>query len=330
MRAHDEGHRGPILGDRYEILETLGAGRQATIYLAYDHVGGRSVAVKTDALIGDGRPSASDHEAYVLGGMDHPGVVRLLDTVEVGGALGLVLELAAGGSVRDWMRRHGPLDPVSALEIALQVASAAEHVHARGVLHRDLKPANVLVRSDGTVVLADFGVARDLAHGGGETGVGTPNFMAPEQQLGLCEVDLRCDVYGLGATLHRMLTNRAEPWLFRCGRAPHLLRGVPAPVGAVVASCCRPDPRDRPADMAAVRGRLVEALRAVAPTRREPVLDGPWPRVRPADPDVGVRRLRALLDRGAPRSGEGERPRAPRSLQRYPWQRRVGVVRGEP
>jgi serine/threonine protein kinase/WD40 repeat protein len=208
--------RGFTLG-RYAIIELLGSGGMASVYKAFDEILDRAVAIKViraEAF----SPSQADQllkrfqrEARVLARLKHNHIVKVYDAGEHQGAPYLVLEYLSGGTLKDRMGKAVPFP--HAASMLLPVARALDYAHQCGVLHRDLKPANILMNENGEPVLTDFGIARLLTIEDGQNltmtgfGIGTPEYMAPEQGMGL-EVDARADIYALGVVLYEMVTGR--------------------------------------------------------------------------------------------------------------------------
>jgi serine/threonine-protein kinase len=206
---------GQQLGERYRIERALGRGGMGAVYLARDEKLGEAVALKVIAGVGVLDPAAAERlrrEAAAARKISHPNVVRMHDLGEAEGLLFLSMEYVAGPSVAELLRRNGPLTPVQARAITVQICEGLQAAHDAGVVHRDLKPANVLVDEQARVKIIDFGLAR-LPHLEGMTTtgmiLGTPEYMAPEQIRGGV-VDARTDLYALGALLYHML----------CGRPP--------------------------------------------------------------------------------------------------------------
>src|SRR5262245_4896576 len=192
----------------YEVVAALGAGGMGEVYRARDIRLGRDVAIKLlpEAFAADpDRLRRFEQEARAIAALNHPNICQLHDV----GPGYLVLEYVDGEPLQGRM----PVD--SAVRIAIQVASALEAAHRRGILHRDLKPANILVTRDGTAKLLDFGVAKLLASSvSGPDDVtrtidgavlGTPAYMSPEQAEGK-PLDARSDIFSFGSVLYEMLS----------------------------------------------------------------------------------------------------------------------------
>ncbi|MDH3255629.1 MAG: protein kinase [Acidobacteriota bacterium] len=202
---------------RYEILRLLGIGSMGAVYLARDPLIDRQVAVKT--LSSDVAVDAAQltllrerllNEARSAGALRHPGIVTVYDVMEEDdGRISIAMEYVEGTTLRSRLDHHEPLPLDFALRTISSLAEALDYAHARGVVHRDVKPANILLTADGSVKVADFGIASlrgtDLA--GELNALGTPNYLAPERILG-SEADERSDVYALGVILYEVLTRR--------------------------------------------------------------------------------------------------------------------------
>jgi formylglycine-generating enzyme required for sulfatase activity/tRNA A-37 threonylcarbamoyl transferase component Bud32 len=207
---------GQFIG-RYQIQELIGQGGMAVVYKAFDTRLERPVAIKL-LRMGVFPPDSLaqilqrfEREAKSLAGLSHPHIVNVLDYGEHESAPYLVLEYLPGGSLH---RRVGNRMPSSeAAGLLLPVARALAYAHQRSIVHRDVKPSNILLSESGDPKLADFGIAKILEDTAGATltgtgvGIGTPEFMAPEQSLGL-PVDARADVYSLGVVLYQFVTGK--------------------------------------------------------------------------------------------------------------------------
>ncbi|MEO8178834.1 MAG: serine/threonine-protein kinase, partial [Deltaproteobacteria bacterium] len=201
------------LEERYEIVRFIAAGGMGRVYEAVNRHTGQRVAIKSLAV------SAEDEvgtlllrfarEGQALRRLDHPNIVKLLEVVDGGDQHHLVMEYVAGGSLRDAIRRQGPLDAGHALRLLLELADALSRAHHLQILHRDIKPANVLLAEDGTARLTDFGLARmgdsRLTQSGAV--LGTVPYLCPEVLWGK-PVDARADLWSLGVTLFEMLSGQ--------------------------------------------------------------------------------------------------------------------------
>ncbi len=262
-------------GGRYRISRLLGEGANKRVYLARDTRLDRDVAlaeIKTPQLDEDGR-ARLQRETQAMGQLgDHPGIVTVHDILDEHGRVFIVAQYMPGGDVAQHLDAHTErrLSPAEASTLALQVASALEHAHGRGVIHRDIKPGNIWLKADGTALLGDFGLAfavdrTRLTQEG--MMVGTASYMPPEQALGQLP-DARSDLYALGATLYEMITGR-PPFVGDDAVAvisqhintrpvsPGLLAsGVPKPLENLVLELLAKDPTKRPESAGAVRERL--------------------------------------------------------------------------
>jgi hypothetical protein len=212
-QAGSPGDRVSIAG--YEVLGELGRGGMGVVYRAFHARLKRVIALKvllTGAHAGAEQLARFRAEAEAVARLQHPHIVNIFEVGEHDGLPYLALGYVEGGSLAQ--RLNGvPLPVPRAAQLTLQLAAAVEHAHERGVIHRDLKPANVLLTSDGTPKITDFGLAKQLDAATGHTMsgavLGTPSYMAPEQAGGKGkQVGPAADVYSLGAILYELLTGR--------------------------------------------------------------------------------------------------------------------------
>ncbi|MGD8430389.1 MAG: serine/threonine-protein kinase [Ectothiorhodospiraceae bacterium] len=194
----------------YRVQQELGRGAMATAYLAIQESLEREIALKilAGSLVADRSFCARFlREGRIIAQLSHPHVVTIHDIGVHGTVYYMAEEYLSGGTLRERIRRGIPVE--RALEILCHIAAALGYAHQRGFVHRDVKPGNILFRSDGTVVLTDFGIARASAGATHITTtgwtVGTPDYMSPEQAMGK-PVDARSDLYSLGIVLYEMLT----------------------------------------------------------------------------------------------------------------------------
>jgi eukaryotic-like serine/threonine-protein kinase len=199
--------------DRYRIENVLGGGGMAVVYRARDEELDRPVAIKVLAdnlATDDSFRQRFLREAKLAARLAHPNVVQVYDSGEADDRPYIVMEYVEGETLAALLARRGRFPPAEAIELALQICSGLEHAHDKGLVHRDIKPQNLLIRSDGTLKIVDFGIARS-AHGTQltEAGsvLGTAAYLAPEQATGE-EVTPAADVYGLGVVLYEMLAGR--------------------------------------------------------------------------------------------------------------------------
>jgi TPR repeat protein len=277
----------------YEIISELGRGGMGVVLRARDTRTGAEVALKLMHSAREASPRALQRvaiEQATLARLRHPHVVSVLDTGEHEGAPYLALELVAGESLEDRLRR-GPLSIEAATRLGLELADALVHVHGQGVLHRDLKPDNILLRSaDGAALLTDFGLALDLEASYSrisKTGVfmGSPGYWAPEQAQGeVHSLSPATDVYGLGAVLYAALTARppvAGTTLLQFIAAARrdqvvpvqdLRPEVPAWLATVCSRCLRLSPEERFPTAADLERALREQRSQPGPRRARALL----------------------------------------------------------
>ena len=224
---------------RYKILELIGAGGMATVYKALDSRLEREVAIKVirrEAFLPEEMEmllKRFERESKSLAQLSHPNIVGVLDYGEFKGAPYLVMEYLPGGTLKDWLGR--PIPWRDAVQLVLPIAQALEFVHDRGIINRDIKPSNVLMTEKGQPMLTDFGLikvfgdkekdATNLTASG--IGLGTPDYMAPEQWTG--EATAQSDLYSLGVVLYEMIT----------GHRPYV---ADTPAGVLLAQANNPLP----------------------------------------------------------------------------------------
>jgi len=198
----------------YRIQAVIGRGSMGTVYRALQVSLDRVVALKVlhPSLAGNPRYARRfEREALASARLTHPHVVAALDVGQDKGLRYLAMEFVPGRNVAQILT-GGPVEERRAIGIASQVARALEHAHRNEIVHRDIKPANILVTDSGTAKLGDLGLAKHLQADPSQTdegaAMGTPFYVSPEQARGDRRVDIRSDIYSLGATLYHMVTGR--------------------------------------------------------------------------------------------------------------------------
>jgi serine/threonine-protein kinase len=200
------------LDNRYRIEAEIGSGGMSTVYLAFDQILERPVAIKVLASEISRDPSALERfrrEARTVAQLSHPHVVMVIDAGEDKGRAYIVFEHVKGETLKDRIKRTGRLPISEAVAYAIEIGRALEVAHERQLVHRDVKPHNVLIDEEGRAKVTDFGIARNLERearqltGAGRV-VGTTEYVSPEQALGH-EVTGQSDVYSLGVVLYEML-----------------------------------------------------------------------------------------------------------------------------
>jgi len=238
---------------KYEVLCRLGSGSSGTVFLARDRFLDRLVALKLLHSRCRADLARFRREARLMARLDDPATVRVFEMDEVGDQTYVAMEYVDGGNLE-----RARLRPRALIRTLRGVVDALAHAHALGVVHRDIKPENILLDHGGRAYLSDFGLARDtLAPEAGGGGIlGTPLTMPPEQ-IRCAGVDRRSDVYSLGATLYRSLTQR---WPFEETDVAELLHAVlheepvslrrhapdiPPALESIVLRCLEKEPAER-------------------------------------------------------------------------------------
>ncbi|MDM8237868.1 Stk1 family PASTA domain-containing Ser/Thr kinase [Pseudoflavonifractor phocaeensis] len=205
---------GKLLDNRYEILELIGVGGMARVYKARCHRLNRLVAVKIlrDDLAQDAELRRRFHdESHAVAMLSHPNIVAVYDVSRSSDIEYIVMELIDGITLKQYMQKKGnKLNWREALHFITQIVKALGHAHSRGIIHRDIKPHNIMVLRDGSVKVADFGIAR-VTSGGHSTltqeALGSVHYISPEQARG-SHIDERSDLYSAGVVLYEMITGR--------------------------------------------------------------------------------------------------------------------------
>lgn len=206
-------HEGQILDERYEIISLIGQGGMSYVYRATDKKMGREVAIKVlkeEYCEDEDFIRKFQNEAQAAAKLNHPNIVAVYDIVDnhKDKLHYIVMELVEGITLKSFIQRKGRMSSKEAIAIALQVVGGIDQAHRNGIVHRDIKPQNMIVSSDGTVKVADFGIARAATQQTVNTTVmGSVHYISPEQARS-GQSDERSDIYSFGCTLYEMLTGK--------------------------------------------------------------------------------------------------------------------------
>ncbi len=276
---------GTALTTRYVIQRELGRGGMATVYLARDRKHDRFIAVKVlnDEIAASMGPARFVREVRVAARLQHPHILPVYDSGAASGLLWFTMPYVEGETLRERLRRTGPLPVSEAVRILGCIGRALAYAHRQAVVHRDVKPANVLLGGE-NVFLADFGIAKPLDAPAGTaltfSGliVGTPAYLAPEQANADPATDHRADIYSLGILAYELLAGEPPFAGLPLGAllAAHAIQNpegierrrpdVPAPLASLIARCLRKEPAERWAETDA----LCEALQAIPQSATSP------------------------------------------------------------
>src|SRR3712207_4236958 len=301
-----------VLGERYEIGGVLGRGGMAEVHRGRDLRLGREVAVKvlrSDLARDPSFQVRFRREAQASASLNHPAIVAVYDTGEDRTATGatpyIVMEYVEGETLRDVLRREGPLSPERAMSLCADICGALDFSHRNGIVHRDVKPGNVMITPQGAVKVMDFGIARAVSDSAATMTstaavIGTAQYLSPEQARGE-GVDARSDVYSVGCLLYELVTG-APPFtgdspvsvayqhVREDPRLPSSINpAIPPELDAILMKAMAKNPANRYQSAADMRTDL---LRAVAGQRVE------------ATPVMGDAEKTAII--GAPVGGDGD------------------------
>lgn len=208
-----ENYVGKRLDGRYEIMEVIGVGGMAVVYKAFDNIDHRIVAVKilkSEYLANEEFKRRFRNESKAVAVLSHPNIVKVYD-VSFGDAIQyIVMEYVEGITLKNYITQQGIVDPREAIYFITQLLRALKHAHDKGIVHRDIKPQNILLISDGTIKVTDFGIAR-ISENATRTmtdgAIGSVHYISPEQAKGSI-TDARTDLYAAGVILYEMLTGK--------------------------------------------------------------------------------------------------------------------------
>ncbi len=312
MRTHD------VLLGRYRLEEKIGEGGMGTVFIAHDAELDRKVAVKLLAATLVNDPEVRERferEARLTAKLDHPNIIPIYDVGSHEGRPFIVMKLLQGDSLVGRLRAKGGFTAEETLKLMRQLALGLDYLHGQGFIHRDIKAANIFVSPEGLATILDFGILRQKSATSGitRTGMvmGTPHYMAPEQALGLKDVDHRVDLYALAVVLFECLTGTlpfeadSELRLIQLqahAPVPEILDRapwIPRPVADVVKKALSKRPDDRYSTAAELVAALEAAyLEAKTSKSALPVVAAPPPAV-PAHTAPSLRRLNSKVSSAA-------------------------------
>ena len=260
-------HPYTLSSGRYLLIQAVGFGGMATVFQAWDR---RLRVWRAIKLL---KPSYSKKkkvierflaEARMMANLEHDHIVRVYDVARDEPSAYLVMELVRGGSLVEWMERYGAMPPKLVLRVAFQLCGALEAAHARGVIHRDIKPHNILLDEAGRCRVTDFGIARageiDRERTRDGAVMGTWGYMSPEQRNNAKQVDVRSDIYSVGATMVALATNAAPNDLFAADQDHELLNNIPELLRPMIQKATAYHPDQRYQTAAAFRAAITDLL----------------------------------------------------------------------
>ncbi|MGM9539412.1 Stk1 family PASTA domain-containing Ser/Thr kinase [Anaerovibrio sp.] len=293
-----------ILARRYELQEMIGGGGMADVYKAHDRLLDRAVAVKIlhQQYANDAEfVEKFRREATGAAKLAHPNIVNIYDVGEEAGSQYIVMEYVSGPTLKEVIQQKGCLEPVEAVRIAREIASALESAHRNNLVHCDIKPHNILVMPDGHVKVTDFGIARavsasTMTYSGSV--MGSVHYFSPEQAKGTA-ITTKSDVYSLGVVLYEMLTGelpfngetsisialkhlQEEPVPVR-----QLRPSIPPVLEAIVQKAMSKDPLTRPGstelyeDLNQAKGMLADRAAGDGAASQDPFATRVIPRITP-------------------------------------------------
>jgi tRNA A-37 threonylcarbamoyl transferase component Bud32 len=276
---------------KYKVLERLGSGGMGTVFLCEHKLMRRRVAVKVLPIPKSGDEASIKRfyrEAKAVAALDHPNIVRAYDLDQDDNLHFLVMEWVDGTNLHDLVKKFGPLDVARACHYVYGAAVGLQHAHEIGLVHRDIKPGNILIDRSGVVKILDLGLARlthdtedNLTRQNDENVLGTADYLAPEQAMDSHTVDIRADIYSLGATFYFLLTasppfpegSVAQKLIWHQNRQPRPVQSlrpeVPDELAAVVERMMAKEPAKRYATPAEVMAALAPWVAAPIPPPAE-------------------------------------------------------------
>lgn len=261
----------------YEVKEEIGKGGMSVVYLA-EHK-----RLHTYVAIKEVRKQQCDKfnflaETNILKRLHHPKLPQIMDIFEDEECVYIVEEYVEGVTLEEWMKQHGRVEESQGRQWFQELASVLQYLHEQQpnpIIYRDMKPSNIMLQTDGSLKLIDFGIAREYKRGSrGDTAyIGTREYAAPEQLGGTTQTDARTDIYSLGVTMYHLFTGKA-PYEPPYGFVPvrQLVPGLSRGIEKILTNCIQPDPKDRYQTAAKLLDDLEHSSR-VSTVRKKPKSD---------------------------------------------------------
>lgn len=265
-----------IIADRYRIINKIGSGGTADVYLAFDEKLNRQVAIKILSRVYASEKNfvaRFKKEAQILANLNDPNIVSIYDWGQYDGSYFICMEYVEGQSLEEIIDKQGIINPSTTAKYAIQICSALEVAHKNNLIHRDIKPQNILVTPDGTVKITDFGIAKSLIEDTTKTinVLGTAHYISPEQAQGKI-LSYSTDIYSLGVVLYEMLTadlpfrgaNSIEISLKHINEKPlkpsALVSSIPVQIEKIVMHCLEKEPYKRYENVSSIKTDLKNFL----------------------------------------------------------------------
>ena len=269
--------KGQRINDRYEIIRSIGEGGMANVYLGYDEILDRNVAIKIlrGDLVGDEKfVRRFQREALSASSLSHPNIVEMYDVGEDDGMYYIVMEYIEGITLKQLLKKRGKLTLSEAIDIMLQLTDGMAHAHESYIIHRDLKPQNIMIEDDGQVKITDFGIAMALNSTQltqTNSVMGSVHYLPPEQAAGKGST-IKSDIYSLGIIFYELLSgslpfrgeNAVEIALKHMKEPlPNLMEensGIPQSIENIIMKATAKNPKNRYNDVKDMHHDLLTAL----------------------------------------------------------------------
>ena len=244
---------GSIVANKYQIIRQIGKGGMSRVFLAVDLHLNKQWAIKEIKKTANTKnneiiENSLVAEANLMKDLDYPALPRIVDILDDGQTLCVVMDYVEGESLDKILKQYGKQSEEDVINWAIQLCGTLDYLHSHNIIYRDMKPANIMVNSEGNVKVIDFGIAREYKEGGTSDTVimGTPGYAPPEQYDRNQQTDARSDIFALGMTMHHLVTGidpRSPDYRYQPVRKidPTLSEGIEA----IIDKCVKSHPEDR-------------------------------------------------------------------------------------